>query len=167
MSKINELMIHMLTFEEGHNRRTNHILKVYALAKIIGEKENLDKDTLETLQCAAILHDIGIKLCKVKYGIADQVHQQKEAPVEAEKILKSLGYDHGFIERVCYLVKNHHNYNIIDGNDYQILVEADLIINAFEENWASEKMQTVINSIFKTDTGRYLAETMFENKAAR
>ena len=86
MSRINDLMMNMLIFEEGHNRRTNHILKVYALAKTIGENENLDNDTMEIRQCSAILHDIGIKLCKEKYGIADQVHQQPEAPLEAEKI---------------------------------------------------------------------------------
>lgn len=164
MSRINDLMMNMLIFEEGHNRRTNHILKVYALAKTIGENENLDNDTMEIIQCSAILHDIGIKLCKEKYGIADQVHQQLEAPLEAEKILKSLGYEKDFIKRVSYLVKNHHNYNIIDGADYQVLVEADLIINAFEENWESEKMHKVISKTFKTKTGTELAKRMFPNK---
>lgn len=36
-------------------------------------------------------------------------------------------------ERVSYLVGHHHTYDHIDGMDYQILVEADFLVN-FNEN---------------------------------
>ena len=40
-----ELLYHALCYEEGHPRRTQHILKVYTLAKLLGEKEALSKKT--------------------------------------------------------------------------------------------------------------------------
>ncbi len=36
------------------------------------------------------------------------------------------------IERVSYLVGHHHTLNVIAGMDYQILAEADFIVNAGE-----------------------------------
>ena len=43
--------------------------------------------------------------------------------------LSKLGYDKKIIERVSYLVAHHHTYNEIDDVDYQILVEADFLVN--------------------------------------
>lgn len=61
-------------------------------------------------------------------------------PDEAEKLLNKLGVDEKIIERVCFLVGHHHTYNMIDGLDYQILVEADFLVNAYEDNLS--KMQS-------------------------
>ena len=46
MNKESKLMLSALNFEEGHNRRSNHILKVYALAKAIGDCEGLSERKL-------------------------------------------------------------------------------------------------------------------------
>lgn len=75
------LMTQVLRYEAGHPRRTQHILKVYALAKLLGEQEQLSVDNQQILQAAAILHDIAIKYCKEHYnGDASQNNQQREAP---------------------------------------------------------------------------------------
>mgnify|MGYP002441563329 CR=1 FL=1 len=63
-----ELLYHALCYEEGHPRRTQHILKVYTLAKLLGEKEALSEKDRQILQAAAILHDIAIKYCKEHYA---------------------------------------------------------------------------------------------------
>ena len=62
-----KLLYDALLYEDGHLRRTQHILKVYGLAKILGELENLPTHEQENLRAAAILHDIAIKFCKEKY----------------------------------------------------------------------------------------------------
>ena len=62
-----EPLCRALCWEEGHSRRTQHILKVYALAKLLGEREGLSETERETLQAAAILHDIAIRFCKERY----------------------------------------------------------------------------------------------------
>lgn len=51
-----ELLYHALCYEEGHPRRTQHILKVYTLAKLLGEKEALSERDRQILQAAAILY---------------------------------------------------------------------------------------------------------------
>lgn len=73
------LLREALLFEEGHPRRTQHILKVYALAKLFGEQEGLSRREQRILRAAAILHDIAIKPCKEKYGDACQENQRREA----------------------------------------------------------------------------------------
>lgn len=62
------LLFRALCYEQGHERRTQHILKVYALAKLLGEAEGLDDEQRQLLQAAAILHDIPIRFCKEHYS---------------------------------------------------------------------------------------------------
>ncbi len=45
----------------------DHFLKVYAFAKTLGEAEGLDARTQETLELAAVVHDIACPLCREKY----------------------------------------------------------------------------------------------------
>ena len=82
---------------------------------------------------AAIVHDIGIHKAEKKYGQCGGKLQEKEGPPEAEKLLKKLGADRETIDRVCYLVGHHHTYTEIDGLDYQILIEADFLVNLYED----------------------------------
>lgn len=48
-------------------------------------------------------------------------------------MLMRLGFAENVIERVCYLIGHHHTYTGIDGRDYQILVEADFLVNLYED----------------------------------
>ena len=59
--------------------------------------------------------------------------RRSEGPPEAEKLLASQGWPETVIQRVSYLVGHHHTYTDIDGTDYQLLVEADFLVNLFEE----------------------------------
>lgn len=74
-----KLLYDALLYENGHLRRTQHILKVYGLAKMLGELENLPTHEQENLRAAAILHDIAIKFCKEKYDDGCPANQRKEA----------------------------------------------------------------------------------------
>mgnify|MGYP000615779839 FL=1 len=49
MSRVNEILIEALKFENGHIRRTQHILKVHSLAKLFAEKLGLDKKSIKLL----------------------------------------------------------------------------------------------------------------------
>ena len=76
-------------------------------------------------------------------------------------MLNSLQYEKTIIERVCFLVAHHHTYSNIDGIDYQILVEADFLVNLYEENVSKNAVDSAYNRVFKTETGRRLCRTMF------
>ena len=65
------------------------------------------------------------------------------------------------VEKVCYLVAHHHTYTDMDGADYQILVEADFLVNLFEKNKSIETVKNAYDEIFKTESGRKLCRKMF------
>lgn len=157
----NKLILEMTHYYAGQPHRIQHFMKVYGYAKLIGEQENLDKRTQEILNTAAIVHDIGIKKSEEIYGDSIGSHQEELGPEIAEEMLGRLGYDEELIRRVSYLVGHHHTYNPIDGIDYQILVEADFLVNLFENETSRKPAETALERIFKTETGKEICKTMF------
>ena len=71
----------------------------------------------------------------------------------AAELLAKLGFAPDVCERVCYLIGHHHTYTNIDGMDYQILVEADFLVNFYEDGMSKEAIQTACGRIFKTASG--------------
>ncbi len=113
------------------------------------------------METAAIVHDIGIKESEAKYGDILGKHQEELGPAIAEEMLAKLGYDKKVIERVSYLVAHHHTYNNIDDIDYQILVEADFLVNIHENYNPYKSAAEAYNRIFKTNTGKKLYKIMY------
>ena len=74
-----EAMKKMILFSNGNQHDINHFLKVHAYAATIGACEGLPEDTLQTLELAAIVHDIACPLCREKYGNTNGNYQQLEA----------------------------------------------------------------------------------------
>ena len=126
---LNKLHLAMIELYSGDAKRIQHFCKVHSYAKLIAETENVDRKCLFILEAAALTHDIGIHICEEKYGNCNGKLQEKEGPVIAEKLLRELGFEDVVSERVQYLIAHHHTYDNIDGIDYQILVEADFLVN--------------------------------------
>lgn len=140
----------------------NNLIKVHYFARMIGLAEHVDEATQLILEAAAIVHDIGIRICEQKYGVCDGKHQELEGPDEARKLLTDMGtFSEVQIERICWLVGHHHTYDSITGIDYQILVEADFLVNIYEDNLPADAIRKVKEKIFKTSAGRALLDTMF------
>lgn len=161
MSRMNELYKKMVSFYKGEPQQIQHFVKVHSFARLIAQEEHLDEKTMYTLEAAALVHDIGIRPAMEKYGKSNGRLQEEEGPAYAETMLKELGFDKTVIERVSYLVGHHHTYTDIDGLDYQILVEADFLVNYFEESLSEEAVRDSVKKIFKTETGKHLAQEMF------
>ncbi|SCP96717.1 HD domain-containing protein [Anaerobium acetethylicum] len=142
-------------------KRIQHFIKVHSFAKLIGEMESIDPATLEILEAASILHDIGIKTAEQKYGSCDGKLQEQEGPPIARKMLEPLEYDSRFIERVCYLVGHHHTYDYIAGIDHQILIEADFLVNIYEDGLSKGAALTAYNKVFKTSYGKFLCRKLY------
>ena len=152
----------MIEYYRGDAKRIQHFIKVYNFASLLGRQEQLDEETLFILETAAIVHDIGIRICDQKYGVCDGKHQELEGPAEAEKLLIKTGnYTCEQIERVCWLVGHHHTYSNIDGIDYQILVEADFLVNIDEDEMTKETAKNVREKIFKTKSGTQMLDNLF------
>ncbi|HHV09320.1 MAG TPA: HD domain-containing protein [Clostridiales bacterium] len=161
MDLITTLQLEMINYYCGDPKRIQHFMKVHSFAKLIGTCGQLDEHTLFLLEAAALVHDIGIKLCEEKYGDCNGKLQEKEGPALAKELLERLGFDQEVIERVCYLVGRHHTYSQIDGIDYQILVEADFLVNLYEDNLPQAACEAALNKIFKTNSGIALCRKMF------
>ncbi len=151
----------MILYFEGDLKRINHALKVYALAKSIGELEEVSGEKLQILVVASILHDIGIKESEKKYSSSAGKYQQIEGPPVARDLLQEFHLSPEFIDRVCYLIGNHHTYTKIDDIDFQILVEADFLVNIFEDELGKEQVNSIKQKYFKTGTGLSYLVSMY------
>lgn len=161
--EVSNVINQMIKYYEGDTKRINHFMKVYAYAKTIGELEGLDTITQYTLEIAAITHDIGIKLAEEKYNSSAGNFQEIEGPAIAKEMLSNLNINENVIDRVCYLIGHHHTYDIIDKIDYQILVEADFLVNIDEDNLKKSSVVSVENKIFKTESGKKILECLYKN----
>lgn len=158
------LLYHALRYEQGHDRRTQHILKVYALAKLLGELESLSVEEQQILQAAAILHDIAIRRCKERYsGDASQSRQKQEAPELVRQFLVEARYLPSFVPRVLELVLRHHDYDGPKDSLLQLLIEADLIVNCYEAQPPQEQWDK-IGRIFRSAGGKELYTLWLENR---
>lgn len=157
---LNRLALAMTEYEDS-TARIQHFFKVHAFSKLIGELEGLNAETLFTLETAAYVHDIGIPPALEKYGSDSGPYQEELGPALAEKMLKELGFEETTIQRVSYLVGHHHTYGRIDGMDYQILVEADFLVNLFENAVERSAVERAYQRIFRTETGKKLCREMF------
>ena len=159
--QLDDLCDKMIAYNKGDAKRIQHFIKVHELARLIGVQEELDETSLFILEAAAYTHDIGIRVAEEKYGRCDGELQEKEGPIIAQHMLSDLGFDNYMIERICYLIGHHHTYNHIDGADYQILVEADFLVNLFEDDAGDRARRKAFHKIFRTKSGRKLFCLMF------
>lgn len=160
-TKIANLTMSMIEYEGRCVERVHHFLKVYAFAQAIGELEALDEHARFTLDAAALVHDIGIKVCLDKHASAEGHLQEVEGPPIAEGMLAGLDFPPDVIQRVSYLIAHHHTYTDVVGMDYQILVEADFLVNIHEGRMSGEKVTSVKRDIFRTKAGIAMLNAMY------
>ena len=158
---INKLHLAMIELYSNDAKRIQHFCKVHSYAKLIAETENVDKKCLFIIETAALTHDIGIHVCEEKYGNCNGKLQEKEGPAIAKKLLEKLGFDKDVSDRVQYLIAHHHTYEDMDGIDYQILVEADFLVNMYEDTLSQQAVQHAYTTIFRTETGKMICRDMF------
>ena len=116
----------------------------------------------EMLEVASILHDIGIRPAEQKYGNCNGKLQEQEGPAYARKLLQEAGsYSQELIDRVCFLIAHHHTYKDVDGLDWQILLEADFLVNSFEKSLPEKAIKKFRSAVFKTKSGTALLNNQY------
>ncbi|MCD8217152.1 MAG: phosphohydrolase [Clostridiales bacterium] len=158
---IEKLIAEMIQYYAGDAPRIQHFMKVHDFSRTIAILEGMDQKTLFTLEAAAVVHDIGIHISEKKYGSCAGSYQELEGPPLAQEMLSRLGFPPEVTRRVSYLVGHHHTYSNIDGADYQILVEADFLVNLFEDNSPKSAVESALNNIFRTKTSIRFCREMF------
>jgi uncharacterized protein len=167
MTDDSTLIREMIRYDRLDPKRIHHFLKVYEFACLIADGEHADGETAACVHAAAIVHDIGIHLSEQKYGSGSGKYQEIEGPAEARIMLSKLGYPPALVDRVAYLVGHHHTYTAVDGLDYQILIEADFLVNLYEDCAPGAPMheaaRAAYTGLFKTETGRTLCRDLYES----
>ena len=69
-----------MAYEAGDPARIQHLMKVWAFARFIGRREGLPPEQQETLELAALLHDIGIHQAEQIHGSTAGRYQELEGP---------------------------------------------------------------------------------------
>ena len=159
--KIAEFMEKMIVFSKENMHDIDHFMKVWAYAKTIGELENIDDETQYILEIAALTHDIACPLCREKYGNTNGKYQEEEGAWLVKNFLADMGLTSVQIERVAYLVGHHHTFQRIDGLDYQILIEADFIVNAAESAYSKENIANFAETIMRTNSAKRITAEVF------
>lgn len=160
----------MIEFDFDDPKRIQHFAKVHSYAKLIGQLEGLDEKTLFNLEVAAYTHDIGIHVAEEKFGYQNGKLQEELGPAAVRTLLNRLGVPEDVTKRVTWLIAHHHTYTDISAIDYQILVEADMLVNTFEDaesfaNRTGEKMRETAKNVrdkyFATRAGTSILNDMF------
>ena len=151
----------MIAEYKGNLHDISHFLKVWSLAKTIGELEVLDRHTLEILELAAVAHDISCPLCREKYGNTNGKNQELESPPLVEAFFTDLPVAPADVARISWLVAHHHTYTNVDGLDHQILLAADFLVNAGESSYSSAAIESARQRVFRTAAGLRLLDSMY------
>jgi HD superfamily phosphodiesterase len=160
---VEKVLHRMIDYFGDDVRRINHALKVYGFACTISRLEKLSMEFIDIVEIAAVLHDIGIPISEKKYNSCIGKYQEIEGQPIALEILEKLNIKPEIIERVCYIIGNHHTYTKIDGIDFQILVEADFLVNIYEDEMTETAVSSVKEKYFKTITGISLINSLYIN----
>jgi putative nucleotidyltransferase with HDIG domain len=143
-------------------KRVNHALKVARYAEQILKMEGGNP---LVIMGAAYLHDIGIHEAEKKYGNNSGQYQETEGPSIAKEILEKSNVQKEMVEEICDIIGHHHSPREGETLNFQILYEADWLVNIEEEGISKdqEKVQKLIGKVFKTVTGKELAEKLYLN----
>jgi HD superfamily phosphodiesterase len=156
-----KILARYITYYEKEVHSINHMLKVYSFARNIAVQEGIEGNLLDIIEASSILHDIGIKESIRKYNSGAGNYQEMEGPPIARQWLEELQLDKYFIDRVCYLIGHHHSYSYIDNIDFQILVEADFLVNIYESNMGKDKIEAIREKYFKTKAGTAILDSIY------
>lgn len=162
---LSRLMRETIKYDSGDVRRIQHLVKVHDFARMIGLAEGMSDEKLFVLEAAAILHDIGIHAAEAKYGNCNGKHQEELGPDEARKVLAAVGdFNDEQTERICWLIAHHHTYTEVTSEDHRILLEADFLVNSFEDNISADGIITFRDNVFRSQSAITMLNDMWQIK---
>jgi putative nucleotidyltransferase with HDIG domain len=141
-------------------KRVHHAIEVARFAEKILKMEGGNP---LVVMAAAYLHDIGIHEADRKYGSHSGHYQEMEGPGIAGGILERLNVPKQVIDEVCDIIGHHHSPREEETLHFQILYEADGLVNIEEEGISKdrEKVEQLIGKVFRTVTGKRLVEELY------
>lgn len=157
---ISEVIVKMIDFSEGNEHDIAHFLRVWGYAKIIGECSGLDEKEERIVELSAIVHDIACPKLRPIYGCTPGDKQEEMGKEMVKEFFADTDVSEEEIMRVAELVGLHHTYHPIS-LAHQVLLEADFLANAGEDEKYTKMAKKMRENVFQTKTGIHLLESMF------
>ncbi len=157
-----KVMQKMVEYFRGDSKRIQHAIKVHSLVRNIALLSYLKGDKLIVLEITALLHDIGILESERKYHSTAGHYQEMEGPPIARKLLQGISLEQDDLDRISFLIGHHHSYHMNDGIDFQILIEADFLVNMYEDNIDNEGIIKIREKYFRTPMGIKILNAMYD-----
>ena len=161
MDMVHEAIRAMIDWERGEPHRIQHFLKVHSFCRYTGQEEGLAGEELEHLELAGVVHDIGIRPAEEKFGKHDGPIQEREGVEPARQLLRGIGVEEAVAERIAFLVGHHHTLTGVDGIDWQILLEADFLVNSQAKAMSLSAIRRAEETFFRTESGRKLLHAQY------
>ncbi len=77
--------------------------------------------------------------------------QIEMGPDEARKLLAEVGgFTKAQTERICWLIGHHHTYSNVSTADHRILLEADFLVNSFEDKMPINGIVAFRGKVFRS-----------------
>lgn len=144
VADVNLTALRMKQYYDSDPVKVQHFVRVYTLAKSIGELEKLSDEEQYDLEIAAVVHNV----------------EGDRIPIVRD-ILRQCGISEASAIHVCHMVENAENYDHISTLDHQILVEAKLIVDFKEQNLSEKEIIRKAEDIFITNTGKLFLKRAF------
>ena len=142
---VNLVALRMKRYHCGDAKKIQHFVRVYTIAKSIGELERLSEEEQYCLELAAVLQSV-----------------EGERIPAARDILRECGVAEPIAMRVCHMVEHDRSYDHISSLDHQILVEAVLIVLFKEKNTPVNEIVRQAEDVFITNTGKLFLKRAFK-----
>lgn len=150
----------MRNFFGSDTAQVEHALQVTGFAEQILDGEAVTAQfTRQVVGLVGLLHDVGIPAALKQHGSAAGPFQEQAGEPIARLLLTELNVRPDVRERVCFIVRHHHSQQFIDGLDFQILFEADALVNIpnrHAHGRLTQPLAELIAETFRTTTGREL-----------
>jgi len=138
-----------------------HTEAVHNFAQLLATLEKCDEHKQCMIEMSALLHDIGCPNAKLKYGNTNAPNQEKEGKPKAEEILATYPMPDTDKQLLAEVVGLHHHHNNLKEMGFEILAEADLIVNLLEGYYKLEQAQYLFEHLVTTRSGKDLFRNMF------
>lgn len=138
-----------------------HTEAVHNFAQLLAKLERYDEHRQALIEMAALLHDIGCPNAKSKYGNTNAPNQEKEGKIVASQLLANYPIPEKDKELLAEVVGLHHHQKKLKEMGFEILAEADLIVNLLEGYYDLGQADYLFDHLVSSKSGRDIYRNIF------
>lgn len=132
------------------------LCQLYTIARTLGIMEGLSPTDQQQLEMAALLYASAAPALRAQSGWTSWSQQDQLCMQLARDLLELEDIDPILRQRVLFLVGHVHDWDHIQGMDWQILTETCLIAQALDSGYLRMMHEELMDTVFVTPHGRQM-----------